>query len=93
MPLCYDGGRGGSTMVAERKPQAELSYEEDVAIARANLQKHIEEVLRKAEEWEAENGDPAKALDDYVLKHFDRDALLAEWRAWIREQGHDVPTD
>ncbi|MGH2533200.1 MAG: hypothetical protein ACRDJW_12950 [Thermomicrobiales bacterium] len=80
-------------MVAERRPQTELTYEEQIAIARANLERHVAEVNRIADEWEAEHGDPAVALDDYVRKHFDRDALLAEWRAWVKEQGHDVPIE
>ncbi|MGH2559126.1 MAG: hypothetical protein ACRDJH_08680 [Thermomicrobiales bacterium] len=74
-------------MVAERKSQAELTYEEQVAIARANLERHIAEVNRVADEWEAERGDPAVALDEYVREHFDRDALLEVWQEWRRERG------
>lgn len=74
-------------MVAERKPKSELSYDEQVAIARANLERNIAETLRIAAEWEAEHGDPAKALDEHVRKTLDRDALLQAWREWRREQG------
>jgi hypothetical protein len=74
-------------MVAERKPQTELSYEEQVAIARANLQRNIDETLRIAAEYEAEHGDPGKALDEFVREHFDRDALLHAWKEWRQERG------
>ncbi len=74
-------------MVAKRESKTELSYEEQVAIARANLERHAAEAEIAIERFEAEHGDPAEALDTFVRETFDHDTLLAVWREWRAERG------
>lgn len=75
-------------MVAERRPEQNGSYEEQVAIARANLERHVEEAQRRREAWQAEHGDPAEALDALVREMFpDPEPLLTAWREWRAERG------
>lgn len=64
-------------MVAKKQTQTGLSYEEQVAIARANLVRGMAEHRERIARFEAERGDPAEALDKFVRETFDRNSLLA----------------
>jgi hypothetical protein len=74
-------------MVAEHKPLPELTYEEQIALARANFERNQEAHRKWVAEWIAENGDPAEALHAFVRETFDKDALLQAWKEWRAEQG------
>ncbi len=81
-------------MVAEHKSPEELTYEEQVAIARANLERHLEEARRRREVWQAEHGDPEEALNTLVRELFPDPELFAEvWREWRIETGHTLAED
>lgn len=74
-------------MVTKKQTQSELSYEEQVAIARANLERHTNELRREIDQYVAAGGDPAADLDAFVRETFDYDTLLAVWREWRAERG------
>ncbi|MBA2276160.1 MAG: hypothetical protein H0W06_00225 [Chloroflexia bacterium] len=74
-------------MVAKRETKTELSYEEQVAIARANLERHTNELRREIDQYVAAGGDPAADLNDFVRKTFEPDGLLQSLREWRAERG------
>lgn len=74
-------------MVAKHQSQTELTYDERVTTARANLRRHLADHRQEMARFRAEHSDPAAALDAFVSETFDRDSLLATWREWRAERG------
>ncbi len=68
-------------------PKSAPTYEEQVAIARANLDRDIAENRRKAAAFREHYGDPDEAVAAFVRETFDQEALMAEWLAWRAERG------
>lgn len=84
-------------MTVMHDPKSAPTYEEQVAIARANLDRDIAENRRNVAAFRERYGDPDEALSAFVRETFDHEALLAEWLAWRAERGKpdlavDMPT-
>jgi hypothetical protein len=75
-------------MLGECQPKRNVVYEMQVAIARANLDRHVQEVLKASAEWRAEHGEPAEALYALLRELFDRNSPIETWREWREESGH-----
>lgn len=74
-------------MVAKRNPQEGLTYEEKVAIARANLARHTAEAEERRKQFIAEHGDPREAMAKFVRETFGPDGLLPSLNEWRKERG------
>jgi hypothetical protein len=72
--------------MATRQPaHSDPSYEEQVAAARANLERHIAEHHREVARLRAEFGDPDNAWRRFVRETFDRDALIATYEEYAAD--------
>ena len=74
-------------MVAKQNPQSELTYEEQVAIARANLARHTAEAEERRKQFIAEHGDPQEALAKFVRETFEPGGLLRSLNEFRKERG------
>jgi hypothetical protein len=70
-------------MVTKRQPPPELTHEEQVAIARANLERHIAEVQAERERVLAAGIDPEAELDAWVRRNFTPEALQETYREYL----------
>ncbi|MGH2562619.1 MAG: hypothetical protein ACRDJH_26470 [Thermomicrobiales bacterium] len=70
-------------MVTKRQPLRELTYDEQVAIARANLERHIAEVQAERQRVLDAGIDPEAELDAWVRHNFSREALEATYREFL----------
>ncbi|MGH2530662.1 MAG: hypothetical protein ACRDJW_00020 [Thermomicrobiales bacterium] len=70
-------------MVTKRQPQPEPTYDEQVAIARANLDRHIAEVQAERQRALAAGIDPEAELDAWVRRNFSREALEETYREYL----------
>ncbi|MGH2562617.1 MAG: hypothetical protein ACRDJH_26460 [Thermomicrobiales bacterium] len=70
-------------MVTKRQPHTEPTYEEQVAIARANLDRHIAEARAAREQLLAQGIDPEAEWIRFVRETFDRESLIETYRAYL----------
>lgn len=80
-------------MVTKRQLPPELTYEEQVAIARANLDRHIAEMQAERERTVAQGIDPETAADAWLREHFTAEALLETWREHLASRGKRLADD
>ena len=76
-------------MIAKKNPRSELTYEERVAIARANLARHTAEHEERIKQFEAEHGDPQEAMAKFVRETFEPGSLLRTLNEFRKERGKD----
>ncbi|MGH2558350.1 MAG: hypothetical protein ACRDJH_04730 [Thermomicrobiales bacterium] len=70
-------------MVTKRQPQSEPTYEEQVAIARANLDRHSAEVKAESARALAQGIDPEAELDAWVQRNFSAKALQETYEEYV----------
>lgn len=84
-------------MVTKRQPPPELTYDEQVAIARANLDRHIAEVQAERDRLLDQGIDPEEEWKRFVRETFDRESLIDAYRAYIANPyewlEHDIDSD